>query len=664
MHSFNDVSEVLTMPNTHYWLLDTTYSEDERKIQQTFLQTPAQTLVKGETDFSPYFYATPASLGEAVNRKDLMKNEIISVAQVPSTSTVKTQREWERKINPSLSYVYDQEQRFGCPHKRTTTGYKLDLHVPTKQLKAFNSRFSQIADQDPLKFEFLKEFFRYTIQPIPQMPRDQLKLDPKFDDSKILRGIMLSRIANIPFMRALTSRSVSEWIRSMLHTSYRRLGILIPDPEELKLGHTPHRVEGALTIAPTPGVYYHMTVLDFESLYPSLIDQYNLSYETMDCDHDDCHPNSVPDAPHYVCTHRRGIFSTLIGALKDLRIYWFKPQSRQTKISSEERNQAQVISNLLKFLLVSSGGVTIRIQGLASPPLAESMMAYGRWALRTSWDFAIEKGMRPIYGDTDSLFLDRPSKRDIEWLIAKVKDELKLQLAVDVVYPMCVFSSAKKAYFGIFPDGTPDVKGITLGKSSTPTRFHQIFLEVVKPLASVDNSEKLVKVIPRIIKILQHQITRLRRKEFSVEELEYRVKVWKADKERGKGTALAQPYQALQQLEDSGVKVKKRDEVGFVKVTPFRYGTRTFTVKPTQMATQEEIDIPDYIRKLEMAFEQVLLPMNIEFPGQQSRALDSYLSKTVSAPFQESPPEPGKREPIKKQKRLIDYTNGEDEEAS
>jgi DNA polymerase I len=272
--------------------------------------------------------------------------------------------------------------------------------------------------------------------------------------------------------------------------------------------------------------------------------------------------------------------------------------------------------------------------------------------------------MQPIYGDTDSLFLDRPSKRDIEWLIAKVKDELKLQLAVDVVYPMCVFSSAKKAYFGIFSDGTPDIKGITLGKSSTPARFRDIFLEVAKPLASVDNAEKLAKAVPQIIEILQHQIARLRRREFSVEELEYRVKVWKADKERGKGAALAQPYQALQQLADAGVKVKKREEVGFVKVAPFRYGTRTFTVKPTRMATQKEIDVPDYIRKLEMAFEQVLLPMEIEFPSQQSHALDSYLSNSVSEPFQEAPPEPGKHEPIEKQKRLVDYADNEDEGSS
>jgi DNA polymerase I len=444
----------------------------------------------------------------------------------------------------------------------------------------------------------------------------------------------------------------------MLHTTYRNLSILIPNPDELTKGHTPHRVEGALTIAPTPGVYYDMTVLDFESLYPSLIDTYNLSYETMDCDHNECYTFKVPDEPHYVCNRRRGIFSALIGALKDLRIHWFKPRSRQPDLAADQRTKAKTVSDLLKFLLVSSGGVTIRIHGLASPPLAESMMAYGRWALRTTWDFAIEHGMHPIYGDTDSIFLDKPTQQQVNWLIDIVRDELKLKLAVDTIYSLCVFSSAKKAYFGIFPDGTPDIKGITLGKSSTPSRFREIFLESVKPLAGIRTPKNLVEATPEIVEILQREIARIRRRSFTVEELEYRVKVWKADKDRGKNTALAQPYQALQQLTDKGIQVKKRAEIGFVKVNPFRYGSRTFTVKPTQMATKEEIDIPDYLRKLEMAFEQVLIPLQIEFPGQQSRHLDAYMSDEAPEPFSDDlveSKEPADRKTVERQKRLFDF---------
>ncbi len=648
------------MSADRYWLLDAIYSDADQGVLLTFLQTPSQTLKTVKVDFKPYYYVQPASLGEAVKRKDLMKDEFINVARIQLETSVQVDREWEKDIKPGLSYIYDQDQRFGCPHVKSGSGFKLDLQLPQKQLKEFESLFIETAEQDPLKYEFLKEYFRYVVQPVPNIPQELLNLDSTYNQSQMLWAWMLARIANIPFKRALTSRSVSEWIRSMLNTTYRKLGLLIPDPNELTKGHTPHRVEGALTIAPTPGAYYNMTVLDFESLYPSLIDTYNLSYETMDCDHNDCRTFKVPNEAHYVCNHRRGIFSALIGALKDLRIHWFKPRSRQKNIKPDQRTKAKTISDLLKFLLVSSGGVTIRIHGLASPPLAESMMAYGRWALQTTWDLAIEHGMHPIYGDTDSIFLDKPSPQQINWLIKIVRDELKLKLAVDVVYSLCVFSSAKKAYFGILPDGTPDIKGITLGKSSTPPRFREIFMEAVKPLAGVDTPKKLREASPKIIGFLQREVTRLKRRVFKVEELEYRVKVWKADKDRDKDAALAQPYQALQQLTDKGFKVKKRAEIGFVKVNPFRYGPKTFTVKPTQMATKDEIDINDYVRKLAMAFEQVLVPLDIKFPSQKSHHLDDYLSDEVRKPFSEEFSELEARRQVDRQKRLFDFTNDEE----
>ncbi len=255
------------MSDNHLWLLDATFKERDNTIELTYLQSPENTLKTIKREFIPYYYALPANLGEAVQRKDLMTNEIISVGKLPHNSSVKTEREWEQNLNPAMSYIYDQDQRFGCPHRLTETGIHIDLKVPNSQLDEFNSRFASTAQQDPVKFDFLKNFFRYTIQPLPPLPRDLLKLEAKYDDTQLQWGIMLARIANIPFFRALKSRSVSDWIRSMLHTSYRQLGILIPDPEELKKGHTPHRVEGALTIAPKPGAYYHMTVLDFEFLY-------------------------------------------------------------------------------------------------------------------------------------------------------------------------------------------------------------------------------------------------------------------------------------------------------------------------------------------------------------------------------------------------------------
>jgi DNA polymerase elongation subunit (family B) len=645
------------MPGEMYWLVDATYREGIVKL--TFILSPNQEVRVIEVPFTPYFYGLPKSAGETVTRQELLSGATIEVAKIPSDKQVKVERAWERDLDPTLSFVYDNRLRFGGPHQSTKEGFKPALEVSTNQRRAFKRRFGVIEQEDPLKYQFLLQLFEQVIQPVPTIPHQKLEIPSKFDEAKLFRGMMLARIGNMPLKHALTSRNVSEWIKSMLYTSYRQLGVLIPNPNDLLKGHKPHRVEGALTITPTPGAFFKMHVLDFESLYPSLIDHYNLSYETVDCEHPTCKETRVPETSHYVCTQRRGIYSALIGALKDLRIHWFKPQIRKPNLSEEERERAKIISNLLKFLLVSCGGVTIRIRGLACPPFAESMMAYGRWALRTSWAWAKEKGMRPVYGDTDSLFLDNPTPEQVKWLIAKANAELKLTLALDVVYTLCVLSGAKKAYFGILPDGTPDIKGLTIGKSSSPPLFRDIFADTVAPLASVDNLEKLAQAQPKVTEVLRRRIAQIRRGRFTVPDMEQRIRIWKDPSQREPDSVLTQPYQAWQQLADAGITIKRREEVAFVKVKPFRYGKRTFSVKPTQMASKREIDIPDYIRRLELAFQQVLEPLGIPFPREPSTGLDEFLS---SDPQSEERAEADTIEEKRRekrsdpQKRLVDYS--------
>jgi DNA polymerase I len=266
--------------------------------------------------------------------------------------------------------------------------------------------------------------------------------------------------------------------------------------------------------------------------------------------------------------------------------------------------------------------------------------------------------MRPVYGDTDSLFLDNPTPEQVKWLITKAKAELKLTLALDVVYPICILSGAKKAYFGILPDGTPDIKGLTIGKSSSPPLFRDIFAETVAPLAGVDSPEKLAKARLKVTEILRRRIAQIRRGRFTVPDMEQRIRIWKDPSQREPDGVLAQPYQAWQQLADAGITVKRREEVAFVKVKPFRYGKRTFSVKPTQMAAKREIDIPDYIRRLELAFQQVLDPLEISFPREPSAGLDEFLSSDPSQEREQEPSSEEKRQTKRTdpQKRLVDYS--------
>ncbi|PSN95083.1 hypothetical protein B9Q09_03520, partial [Candidatus Marsarchaeota G2 archaeon ECH_B_SAG-C16] len=53
------------------------------------------------------------------------------------------------------------------------------------------------------------------------------------------------------------------------------------------------KYKGAIVISPKAGVYFDVVVLDFASLYPSILKEYNLSYETVRCPHPECRNNKV-----------------------------------------------------------------------------------------------------------------------------------------------------------------------------------------------------------------------------------------------------------------------------------------------------------------------------------------------------------------------------------
>ncbi|MCK4313649.1 DNA mismatch repair protein MutH, partial [Candidatus Bathyarchaeota archaeon] len=347
------------------------------------------------------------------------------------------------------------------------------------------------------------------------------------------------------------SRRVSIWIKSMVYTYLRKNNVLIPTSTELRRGLETHRVPGALTVQPKAGVYFNTVVCDFESLYPSCIDSYNLSYETVNCPHEECRKNRINECEqHWVCTKTRGFYSVLVGALKDLRIHWFKPLSKSTAASEQERKNAQDLARLLKLISVSSYGVTVRIHGLACPPLAECITGYGRWALQTTWNMAETKGLHPTYGDTDSIFLDNPEPAQVKWLIETAKEKLKLDLTIDKQYSLCVLSAAKKAYFGILLDGTPDIKGLTAVKSNSPKFVQEVFQDCVKELSQVKTPEEYELAKKRIAAVFQQAVSELKCRRIQLEDLVYSVRLYFDPNERltANVKVTPQPYQCAIQL--------------------------------------------------------------------------------------------------------------------
>jgi len=315
-----------------------------------------------------------------------------------------------------------------------------------------------------------------------------------FDEDLVMKLILvLTRISHMP-MEDVSRQGVSRWIRSFLHQEHRRRGMLIPNTEDILAvkGKTVTKAiikgkkyKGAIVVEPVPGVHFSVAVMDFPSLYPSIIKVWNLGYQSILCPHIECQNNKVPDTPHWVCKKYRALESLLIGSLKDLRVWWYKPKSKDKSLTSELRSWYNVIQSALKVILNASYGVFgAETFDLYCPPVAEATAAIGRHAITQIIDEARKSNIEVIYGDTDSIFLKNPSEEQIDALAKWSERELRMGLDVDKIYRYAVFSSRKKNYLGIFPDerttGSGKVSSRVRGGKKGHSKNHSRLLSKVK----------------------------------------------------------------------------------------------------------------------------------------------------------------------------------------
>jgi len=241
---------------------------------------------------------------------------------------------------------------------------------------------------------------------------------------------------------------------------------------------------------------------------------------------------------------------------------------------------------------------------------------------------AEENGLHPLYGDTDSLFLDNASNAQVEWLINTVKNRFRLDLAVDKRYNVCVLPKAKKAYFGILPDGTPDIKGVTAIKSNSPRYIRDVFERCVKELSTVKNLPEYSEGKDRIKKVVRNAVADLKNGNVRLEDLIYSVRLYFDPNEKiGDMKTAHQPYQCASQLMNAGRKLKKGDTVSFVKVKPFRYEKRTFTVKPAEFVKNlSETNVNDYIRNLLTALNQTFESMDVKLKEEKEAEISKWFN--------------------------------------
>ena len=425
---------------------------------------------------------------------------------------------------------------------------------------------------------------------------------------------LLMRISKLG-LEDVTRTQVLGWIKSLMNWEHRKRKWLIPNKNDLKIVGGAARskaiikekkYEGAIVLEPPQGIFFNIVVLDFASLYPSIISNWNLSYETVNNPYCSGGEKEVPIVKHKICTSIKGISSELIGLLRDFRVRIYKKKAKQKDISSEERAWYDTVQSAMKVYINASYGVfgndTFHLYSL---PVAESVTAIGRNILTQTLKKAEEMDIIIIYGDTDSLFVWDPPKNKLEELILYVREKYGLELELDKEFAVGVFSGLKKNYIGVTRDGNIVIKGMVGKKSNTPEFIKKEFSDAVKILAKLRSPDHAERIIEELREHINRIYRKLRNKEYMLDELAIRVMLSKDISKYTKNTP--QHVKAAMLLKRYGVDVSKGSIISYVK-TRDRLG-----VKPVKLAKLNEVDISKYMDYIKSVFEQILLALGIKW---------------------------------------------------
>ena len=354
---------------------------------------------------------------------------------------------------------------------------------------------------------------------------------------------------------------------------------------------------GGYVIEPTKGYFQQpVYVFDVKSLYPTMMINKNISFDTINCDccKDDTNSKVSTeimdiinesltaedgrDQSYWICKKKTGIIPKLLSKFRDERF-------RQQELGNTSMQLA--LKNLINGIYGLFGTDFFEF---ADYRVAELTTAFGRKVLQYMREIAKEVyNFDVIYGDTDSIFVT--NIEDIE-LIDKFITECwivdEVDVEVDKIFSKFLITK-KKHYIGIFeePSKEPVIKGMEGIKSDRPPWIQklerQFALDLKKNINPVAN--------------LQKEYRKMEEGQIPIEELQIKLVLQKNPDEYPENS-----IQRKLSLEKGG-NVQQGNSIIYYKSNKIGGGT----INPSLYS------IKKYLEMFESIFEDVLTIMGYDF---------------------------------------------------
>src|SRR6202011_2340668 len=190
---------------------------------------------------------------------------------------------------------------------------------------------------------------------------------------------------------------------------------------------------GGLVFVPKLGFTANVAELDFVSQFPSIMERFNISPESVNCP---CCPDAprIPELGYRICEKRRGITSR-VGERLIAKRSALKKLQKSSPPDAALRFKLQRDS--MKWLLVCCFGYTgYKNARFGKIEAHEAINAVARETLLVAKEIAENDGFQLIHALVDSLYVWREgaTHEDFEQLSKDIEERTHLPLAIESVY--------------------------------------------------------------------------------------------------------------------------------------------------------------------------------------------------------------------------------------
>ena len=419
-----------------------------------------------------------------------------------------------------------------------------------------------------------------------------------------LSGIPVQQLSRLSPGTAISAMQIRQAIRDGYVIMWKK-----NQPETFKTAlELLNSDRGGFIFEPRVGIFDNVTEVDFTSMYPSIIHNYNISPETMQCE---CCPDSsrvVPALGYRICTRRVGLLPKVLAPLVRRRLHF----KRRAKEGGGDAERSRQISDILKWLLVTCFGYTgYKNARFGKIECHEAITAYGRDILLDAMRIANEYDLTVLHGIVDSLWLKGDPKRALE-AAARIGKKIGIPMEVEGTYKWIVFLPNKTSgigalnrYYGMFEDGRIKARGVELRRRDTPRFLCDFQWKILEMLGKADTKEEFLAMVPTCIDAGRDAAAALRKGEIEPCELVFTKIV---SKELSDYSTVNDQASCLSLLAEEGITVAPGQNVRFVVSDAGAKDPKKRVVPDIMIEPGTQYDRNAYVRYLARCLESLFLP--------------------------------------------------------